>query len=534
MKNLKWWQKGVIYQIYPRSFYSHYNQAMGDLKGITKKMEYLAALGVDGIWLSPFFKSPMKDYGYDVSDYKAIDPMFGNMQDFNEMLKTAHKKKLKVIIDQVYNHTSDQHSWFEESKQSKNNPKADWYVWRNAKKDGGPPNNWLSVFGGPAWTWNTSRSQYYLHQFLKEQPDLNFHHSEVAEAILETVEFWLKKGVDGFRLDTINFYYQDPEFKNNPPLKKRDENNPHSSSFNPYFYQEHLYDRMYKDNIPFLEKLRALSDKYKDKMYMGEIGDYNPIPILESYTQGDTRLHTAYVFILLEQNITPKRIAKFFADTKNKDCWPCIAFSNHDVVRSLSRIDCDTKYEKDAAKMLISLLASLRGTPCLYQGEELGLKEAELKFRDLQDPYGIAMWPNYKGRDGCRTPLPWKAGEKHAGFSTTNPWLPIINSHQKKAVNLQQEDPYSVLQFTKQFLHWRKTQELIHGLAALEVEKATDNCLIFVRKGNKETIRAMFNFSNSSLEIAAKKEVLFASNKKTTNKQGKIVLPAFSSCFVRI
>lgn len=529
MESLKWWQKGVIYQIYPRSFASSKQKAIGDLQGITDKMGYLQKLGVDAIWISPFFQSPMKDYGYDVSDYTAVDPLFGSIADFDNLLTLAHQKGLKVIIDQVYNHSSDQHTWFQESKKSKENSKADWYVWTNPKKDGNPPNNWLSVFGGAAWTWNSKRQQYYLHQFLKEQPDLNFNNPEVVEAILQVVEFWLKKGVDGFRLDTVNFYTQDEQLRNNPPLENQNEKNLQSSKENPYFYQQHLYDRPFKKNIFFLEKLRALADQYQDKMYMGEIGDANPLPILEEYTKGNKRLHTAYTFILLEQIINPQRIASAMQKVKNQQGWPCWAFSNHDVVRSISRMNIQEKDYQSAAKMLISLLCSLRGTPCLYQGEELGLPEAEIAFEDLQDPYGKNMWPEYKGRDGCRTPMPWNGALSYAGFSKEKPWLPVSDIHKELAIAGQLADENSSLCYTQKFLQWRKTQPLLHSAAELEVEKVEENYLIFVRKEQKQAIRIVCNFGHETIALLSEGEIVFASDTATTKKQ----IAPYSACFIK-
>jgi alpha-glucosidase len=532
MKQMKWWQRGVIYQIYPRSFAASKGQAVGDLKGITKKLDYLKKLGIDAIWISPFFASPMKDYGYDVANYTAIDPMFGTMKDFDELLASAHKKGLKIIIDQVYNHSSDQHAWFQESKKSKTNPKADWYVWAEPKADGGPPNNWLSIFGGVAWTWNSARKQYYLHQFLKEQPDINFNNPKAVAAILKVTKFWLEKGVDGFRLDTVNFYTQDKNLRNNPPLKNINSQNPQSDATNPYFYQKHLYDRPYRANFPFLEKLRALSDKYQDKMYMGEIGDYEPLQILKSYTKGTNRLHTAYTFILLEQEISPKKIADFFDKLKKQSGWPCLAFSNHDVVRGLSRLTNKKQYYEPASKMLISLLCSLRGTPCLYQGEELGLPEAEIRFEELQDPYGKTMWPKYKGRDGCRTPMPWNAKEKNAGFSKEKPWLPINDLHNQRAAKQQEEIKTSTLCFTREFLAWRKKQPAIYGDGAIKIKRADKHILIFSREAESQKITAIFHFGEQEKKIAAKGNLLFASSSKINLSDSKVLLPAYSSCFI--
>ena len=272
-KQTNWWRGGVIYQIYPRSFQDSTGDGNGDLAGITARLDYIASLGVDAIWISPFFQSPMEDNGYDVSDYCAINPMFGTMADFDTLLKTAHKHGLKVMIDLVLSHTSHEHDWFQTSRQSRDNDKSDWYVWADAADDGTPPNNWLSIFGGAAWQWDTRRCQYYLHNFLTSQPDLNFHTPAVQDALLEVADFWLAKGVDGFRLDTINFYFHDAELRDNPPLPPFERNDTIAPRVNPYNHQDHVYDRNRPENIAFLERLRACMDKYDDRCALGEVGD---------------------------------------------------------------------------------------------------------------------------------------------------------------------------------------------------------------------------------------------------------------------
>ena len=402
-----WWRNGTIYQIYPRSFFSAKNKEVGDLNGIRAKTDYLKSLGTDALWLSPFFKSPMKDYGYDVEDYCAIDPMFGTMADFDKLLAATHRAGLKLIIDQVYNHTSDRHAWFVESRQDRKNPKADWYVWADAKKDGSPPNNWQAIFGGSAWQWDARRCQYYLHQFLKEQPDLNFNNPQVQKALLKVAKFWLDKGVDGFRLDTAHCYLQDPKLRDNPPASVKAFN---IIEVNPYFKQEHRYDIYYKHNLPFIESLRALTDKYKARMLVGEIGGDGQLDILSLYTQTQKRLHTAYTFGFLS-HFDAERFNDIFLylDKNLKDGWPCWAFSNHDVMRVAGRGPKEKKHLPAFTRMMMTLLLTMRGTPCIYQGEELGLSEADIAREDLRDPFGIEFWPEYKGRDGCRTPMPWEA-----------------------------------------------------------------------------------------------------------------------------
>ena len=330
-----WWRGGVIYQVYPRSFCDADNDGVGDLAGVRSKLDYLKALGVDGVWLSPFFKSPMRDFGYDVSDYCDVDPIFGALADFDSLLADAHENGLKLIIDQVYSHTSDQHAWFKESRLSRDNPKADWYVWADAKPDGGPPNNWISLFGGQAWSWDTRRRQYYLHNFLAEQPDLNFHNPDVRAAILETAKFWLDRGVDGFRLDVANFYFCDRALRDNPPKR------PEGGFARPYHHQRHLYDRSQPENLVFMEELRRLADRYENRMTVAEIGSDSYIARSIEYTEPG-RLHTAYNFLLLENGpLTPALIREALESWTSDSAWPSWSFSNHDVVRAqIGRASC--------------------------------------------------------------------------------------------------------------------------------------------------------------------------------------------------
>jgi alpha-glucosidase len=454
--NNGWWRGGVIYQIYPRSFQDSNGDGIGDLPGITERLAHVAELGADGIWLSPFFKSPMKDFGYDVSDYCDVDPMFGTIADFKALLQRAHDLGLKVMIDQVLSHASDQHPWFVESRASRDNPKADWFVWADAKADGTPPNNWLSIFGGSAWQWDTRRCQYYLHNFLSSQPDLNFHHPEVQAALLGTVKFWLDMGVDGYRLDTANFYFHDALLRDNPGkgAPSRDNPDPAVNPFNPYAWQAHVYDKSRPENLPFLETLRALLDQYPNTTMVGEIGDDDGLARVAEYTssgpQGQRRLHMAYCFDFLGE----AHSAPFLHGVLNRfnqvvgDGWPCWALSNHDCVRSATRWGGDQP-DPRLLRLTAAFQMGLRGTVCLYQGEELGLPEAQVAFEDLQDPYGITMWPEFKGRDGCRTPMPWQAAAPHAGFSSAaKTWLPLDPRHTALAVD-QQAGPNSLLGYFK-------------------------------------------------------------------------------------
>ena len=505
-QNSNWWRGGVIYQIYPRSFADSNGDGIGDLPGITARLEHVARLGADGIWLSPFFRSPMKDFGYDVSDYCDVEPMFGTLDDFRALVARAHALGLKVMIDQVLSHTSDQHPWFVESRASRDNPKADWYVWADARDDGTPPNNWLSIFGGSAWQWDTRRRQYYLHNFLSSQPDLNFHNPAVQDAILATVRFWLDLGVDGYRLDTANFYFHDAELRSNPGRGAPDPNKPDPAvnPFNPYGWQRHLYDKSRPENLVFLQRLRALLDQYPDTTMVGEIGDDDGLARVAEYTAGGDKLHMAYCFDLLgERHDAPfvHGVLERFGRIVGSG-WPCWALSNHDVTRVATRWGGP---EPDPAllRLALALQASLRGSVCLYQGEELGLPEADVPFEDLQDPYGITMWPQYKGRDGCRTPMPWSAEAPDLGFGSgaARPWLPLSEAQRALAVDRQEADPGSMLQAARRLLHWRRTQPaLVHGeLMLLPVH---EQVLAFVREHQGERVLCAFNLSAQPAELA--------------------------------
>ncbi len=486
-----------MYQIYPRSFQDSNGDGVGDLPGITRRLEYVAALGVDAIWLSPFFKSPMKDFGYDVSDYCDVDPLFGQLDDARTLVQHAHALGLKVIIDQVLSHTSDQHPWFAQSRASRTNDKADWYVWADAKPDGTPPNNWLSIFGGSAWAWDTRRCQYYLHNFLTSQPDLNFHCPAVQDAILDTVRFWLDLGVDGFRLDTANFYVHDAQLRDNPPRGRPDGSDPAVTAVNPYGWQWHRYDKSQPENLVFLARLRALLDQYPDTTTVGEIGDDDGLARMAEYTRGSQHLHMAYCFDLLgEQHGAPYLHGVFSRyEAQAQDSWASWALSNHDVVRVATRWG-GTEPAPGLLRLAAQLQMALRGSPCIYQGDELGLTEADIAFDQLQDPYGITMWPQFKGRDGCRTPMPWDGAAVHAGFSHATPWLPVPTEHAARSVAAQESDASSLLQFYRALLRWRKAQSaLVHG--TMELLPAHGQVLALVRRVEGQTLLCVFNVSAS-------------------------------------
>lgn len=508
--NTDWWRGAVIYQIYPRSFQDHNGDGIGDLVGITSRLEYVADLGVDAIWLSPVFTSPMKDFGYDVSNYRDIDPTFGTLEDFDRLLEKAHSLGLKVIIDQVISHSSDRHPWFAESRISRTNDKADWYVWADPNPDGTPPNNWLSIFGGSAWHWDGRRMQYYLHNFLASQPDLNFHNPDVQDAVLAEMRFWLERGVDGFRLDTVNFYFHSAGLEHNPPVRPEEFNTSTAPAVNPYNLQDHRYDKSRPENIAFLKRLRAMMDNYPGTTTVGEIGDaQRQLEIMAQYTSGDDMLHMCYTFDFLGGEYSADNFAKAIRDTEAAapDGWICLAFSNHDVVRHVSRW-APHGFEDRLARQAATLILSMRGSVCLYQGEELGLTEAELAFEDLADPYGIEFWPEFKGRDGCRTPMVWQAHVHQGGFSVANrTWLPVPAQHLAHAVDQQENVANSILSFYRAMLRFRKEHPVLANGSIELVEGMPPNVLAFIRRHGENAFFCAFNMGVEPLDLEIMQEI---------------------------
>ncbi|MGB3407945.1 MAG: alpha-amylase family glycosyl hydrolase [Jannaschia sp.] len=498
--NPDWWRGGVIYQIYPRSFQDTTGDGIGDLNGITARLPYVASLGVDAIWISPFFTSPMKDFGYDVSDYCDVDPMFGSLADFDRLVETAHRLGVRVMIDLVLSHTSDQHPWFQESRANRSNARADWYVWADPKPDGTPPNNWLSIFGGTAWHWDARRLQYYMHNFLTSQPDLNFHTPEVQDALLDATRFWLDRGVDGFRLDTINFYIADKLLRDNPALPPERRNANIAPAVNPYNHQEHLYSKNQPENLLFLKRFRALLDEYPGTAAVGEVGDaQRGMELLGQYTRAGQGVQMCYAFeFLAGEVLTAGRIADVYAklDAEAPDGWACWALSNHDVTRHVTRWNLD----RQGAQCYAILLQCLRGSVCLYQGEELGLGEARVAYEDLQDPYGIEFWPEFAGRDGCRTPMVWEASNTNGGFSDAKPWLPVAAEHLGNSVSLQEEREDALLHHYRRIIAMRAGSAALRGGEQVDL-RADGDLLMFERVAEGERWFCAFNLGGGTASV---------------------------------
>lgn len=491
--DLPWWMGAVIYQIYPRSFADSNGDGIGDLPGITAHLDHVASLGVDAVWLSPFFTSPMRDFGYDVADYCDVDPIFGTLADFDALIARAHELGLRVIIDQVYAHTSDKHPWFIESRSHHHGDHAGWYVWADPKPDGSPPSNWQSVFGGPAWTWDGRRRQYYFHNFLKEQPQLNGHHPAVQQALLDAARFWLDRGVDGFRLDALNFLMHDPRLRHNPPQ-------PASGAVRtrPFDFQRRVYNQGHRHIPRFIERIRALMDAYDGRFTVAEIGGEDALREMKLYTRGETRLNTSYGFdFLYAEALTPQVVEAAIGQWPDRAGmgWPSWAFENHDAPRAITRwlpreADAQTRTRFAAMKML--LLLCLRGNIFLYQGEELGLTQVDIAFEDLQDPEAIANWPLTLSRDGARTPMPWRTDAAHGGFSTAKPWLPLGPDHAALAVDAQEADAASLLNLTRQLLALRKAHPALRW-GSIRFRKASETVLLFERRFGDERLTCLFN-----------------------------------------
>jgi alpha-glucosidase len=489
-----WWKGATIYQIYPRSFSDSNDDGIGDLPGITAHLDYVASLGVDAVWLSPFFTSPMKDFGYDVSDYRDVDPIFGTLADFDALIARAHALGLKIIIDQVYSHTSEEHDWFRRSRSSRSGDKADWYVWADARPDGTPPSNWQSVFGGPAWTWDARRGQYYMHNFLKDQPQLNGHNPAVQDELIATARFWLDRGVDGFRLDAINFAMHDPALTDNPPAPAT--NRARTRSFD---FQQKLHNQSHPDIVGFIERIRALLDEYGAGFTVAEVGGDDSDREMKLFTGGNGRLNSAYGFdFLYADRLTPELIVDAvgnWPDTPGLG-WPSWAFENHDAPRAVSR--WTTPDQREAfARMKILLLVALRGNIFLYQGEELGLTQVDIAFDDLLDPEAIANWPLTLSRDGARTPMPWIGAAPDLGFGSTEPWLPFGEDHRAIAVDAQEADATSLLHWTRALIAARKAHPALR-LGSLRIVHSDDAVIAFERESESETLLCVFNLGDEA------------------------------------
>jgi len=535
-----WWRGAVIYQIYPRSFQDSNGDGVGDLRGILSRLPYVRQLGANAIWISPFFKSPMRDNGYDVADYKDVDLIFGTLEDFDAVILESHRLGLKVIVDLVISHTSEEHLWFKESRSSRRNPRSDWYVWADPSPDGTPPNNWLSMFGGSAWQWDTRREQYYLHNFLPEQPDLNYHNAEVQDSVLDVARFWLDRGVDGFRLDTVNLYFHSQGLENNPPLAPEERDYSAAPAVNPYNYQDHIYDKNRPENLEFLRRFRALLEEYPAAATVGEVSDsHRTLELASSYTSGKERLHMCYLFDFLSPDKVDSRRVRTIVDafkTASPDGWCCWAISNHDTTRPASRWTIQEGDKMAHLKVLSALVMTIPGSLCIYQGEELGLPEADVAFEDLQDPYGIRFWPEFKGRDGCRTPMVWDSCLPYGGFSRVKPWLPVPAGHIDLAVDNQEGKKDSMLEHYRRMLAFRASHPALTK-GDIHFVETSDDLVAFRRGYAGESILCVFNLGETSEELLIgdlNVQAMGGHEFEGKNKDGKIQLEPYQAWFGRV
>jgi alpha-glucosidase len=490
---------GAIYQVYVRSFQDSTGNGVGDLRGVLRRLPHIVSLGADAIWLSPFFVSPMEDMGYDIADHCDVDPLYGSLRDFDALVSAAHGAGLKVMIDLVFSHTSDRHPWFIESQADRANPRADWYVWADPRPDGTPPNNWLSLFGGSAWSWNRQRQQYYLHDFLPSQPSLDFTNADVRRALLDVAEFWVERGVDAFRLDTMNSYFHDRDLRDNPPLPPEEAGA--RPKANPFSQQLHLYDRAQRGDLAPLEAFAASIELLGATTVVGEIGN-------RLKARGEQGLARCYTYCLPRVPFNAAELGAEIGEAveNSPDGRINWALSNHDNIRHVSRFGGHGEEAERVARLSFALLACLPGAISIYQGEELGLEEAEIAKKHLRDPFGRRFWPELKGRDGCRTPIVWEADEAHGGFSTRKCWLPVDKAHLPRSVARQHADPASVLAFYRAALALRRhSSALRHGSFR---RMATEGSLLaFLREAGDETVLAAFNVGREKVSYTVPTEV---------------------------
>ena len=491
-----WWQRGVVYQIYPRSFKDTTGNGTGDLQGVIDRLDHLDdgtpdSLGIDAIWLSPFYPSPMADFGYDVADYCDVDPLFGDLATFDRLVAEAHRRGVKIVIDYVPNHSSDQHPWFIQSRSSRNNPKRNWYTWRDPKLDGSPPNNWLSVFGGLAWEWDETSGQYYLHSFLKGQPDLNWRNPDVKAAMFDVLRFWLERGVDGFRIDVAHYIMKDPHLRDNPP-------NPSQRlaihrPLGDYDSQLHLHDKGHPDVHEVYRQFRQLLDAYSaenPRMSLGEIHIFDWPKWASYYGEQLDELHMPFNFALLNVEWRAQAIRQVVDALEAAlppSAWPNYVLGNHDEPRLVSR------YGRDQARVAGLLLLTLRGTPTLYYGDELGLENGVIPPDEIQDPQGINLGAEHT-RDVCRTPMQWD-GSPNAGFSTVEPWLPVAADYETRNVAVQSADPTSILNFYRRLLWYRRGSPALYGGDYQPLDTGDDDCFVYLRTAGDERRLIALNFA---------------------------------------
>jgi alpha-glucosidase len=530
-----WWQHAVFYEIYPRSFADSNNDGIGDLNGISSQLDYLKSLGVDAIWITPCFPSPQVDFGYDVSDYENIDPQYGTLADFQRLTTQADKRGIRIILDFVINHTSDKHKWFEESRASRENPKRDWYVWRNGKGPDQPPNNWISTFGGPAWKFDPPTGQFYYHYFYPEQPDLNWRNPAVENAMFDVTRWWYQRGVAGFRLDAVDTLFEDPDLRDNP-LK------PGVNK-----YGDPNEDNVYNTRLPqvhdVLKRLRKVADGY-DAVLIGETWTKNIDELREYYGERGDELQMPMDLLLTDmKKLSAADIRSHVAAVDSAGGWPVYVLSNHDIVRHYTRYG-DGVHNDQIAKLVAAFYLTLRGTPIMYYGEEIGMENNDPKSREeVKDPKGRTGWPRDKGRDGERTPMQWNTS-KNAGFSTVEPWLPVPASFATHNVAIEEKDRNSILNWYKSLLKLRHTDPALLEGKWVALNEADQNVLVYLRQYKDQAVVVALNMSGEKQTVrldlgpqgfaAASLITLLASSSTPSKVANEITLGPFDTYIGRV
>ena len=519
----QWWQHAVFYEIYPRSFADNNKDGIGDLNGIASKLDYLKQLGVDAIWITPCYPSPQVDFGYDVSDYENIDPIYGTLQDFDRLTKEANRRGIRIIMDFVMNHTSDQHKWFIDSKSSRTSVHRNWYIWHDGMRSGQPPNNWLSTFGGSAWKFDPRTGQYYYHYFYPEQPDLNWRNSAVENAMFDVTRWWYKRGVAGFRLDAVDTLFEDPDLRDNPVLPGKNK------------YGDPNMDEKYNKKLPevhdVLRDLRKVADQH-GAVLIGETWTKNIDELKQYYGEHSNELQMPmdFMFTRVDQ-LSPPEFRKQIAAVDSAGGWPVYVISNHDIVRSYNRYG-DGQHNDAIAKLMAGLYLTLRGTPIMYYGEEIGMENDDPKRKqDVKDPIGKLGWPEEKGRDGERTPMQWDEGP-NAGFSQATPWLPVPPSYKTHNVATELKDPNSVLQFYQRVLALRHQNRVLLAGEYIALDENNPNVLSYLRRYKNDAVLVVLNMSGTEQQVSFDlKPQGFSSHKATTlfttdSQQAKEINPS--------
>ena len=494
-KNKEWWKSGVIYQIYPRSFMDSTGDGVGDLQGVIDKLDYLNdgtenSLGVDAIWFSPIFPSPMADFGYDVADYCNIHPLFGSLTVFDKLVSEAHQRAIKIILDFVPNHSSNRHPWFLESRSNRQNSKRDWYIWRDAKADGSLPNNWGSAFGGPVWEWDEKTGQYYLHSFLKEQPDLNWRNPQVKKAMLDVLRFWMERGVDGFRMDVIGMIMKDPSLRDNPFLEEVP-----ASSDSIYSRQQHLYDQDQDEVHDVIREIRKVLDEYPQRVGIGEVW-YELPRWIKYYGADNDELQMPFNFRLMSVPWNARAIQESVDEMEGAlpdFAWSNYVLNTHDAPRLISKIG------EAQARIAAMLLLTLRGTPTLYYGEELGMENSVIDKDSMQDPQGLRLGAE-KSRDPGRNPMQW-TGDRYAGFSVVDPWLPLSSNYPEKNVRVESKAPLSMLSLYRKLIHLRKQQPALQVGSYRAIQVKSPDCFVFERELADDHFLIALNFSAKPVDL---------------------------------